>query len=79
MREASADDLRTLIEIAAIALTPSNGATFTKDQLLHEVKQFGGSELESSTDRWLEAITKAEGLVLRRKFVGDQLVYTLIV
>ena len=35
-----------LLELAALTLTPSLGATFTQEELLREVREIGGDEIE---------------------------------
>lgn len=42
------DDLEaivTLLELAAIELTPERGATFTREQLFEQVREIGGDEV----------------------------------
>ena len=39
------DVIVTLLELAALELTPERGATFTREELFHEARAYGGEEL----------------------------------
>lgn len=57
----------TLLELAALTLTPSLGATFTRSELFREAREIGGDEIELEESDLKNVLGKAGFL----KNVGD--------
>lgn len=71
-KAASSRDLETIItllEVAALSLTTEEGATFTREKLIQEAKEIGGSEIDLR-DEDIEIVLKKQGFLVR---VGREL------